>query len=207
MTQWEETRRRPVLPWYLAALVWPVAALALPIYQPWALGATAVLSAAVGLAAARLCPARLVRRQVPCTTGDAEADRLLTDIAGRLDALGALNGAIPDPELSRQMDRMEAAGRAILEELRRAPDKAPQLDRFARYYLPEAVKIMSAYARLQRVQGPNVDGMRQEVLDTAGTIAQAFENQLDALYSAEALDLSTDIEVLESILKSQNLAD
>ena len=172
MTQWEETRRRPVLPWYLAALVWPVAALALPIYQPWALGATAVLSAAVGLAAARLCPARLVRRQVPCTTGDAEA-----------------------------------AGRAILEELRRAPDKAPQLDRFARYYLPEAVKIMSAYARLQRVQGPNADGMRQEVLDTAGTIAQAFENQLDALYSAEALDLSTDIEVLESILKSQNLAD
>lgn len=195
------------MPWYLAALVWPVAALALPIYQPWALGATAVLSAAVGLAAARLCPVRLVRRQVPCTTGDAEADRLLTDIAGRLDALGALNGAIPDPELSRQMDRMEAAGRAILEELRRAPDKAPQLDRFARYYLPEAVKIMSAYARLQRVQGPNADGMRQEVLDTAGTIAQAFENQLDALYSAEALDLSTDIEVLESILKSQNLAD
>ena len=184
-----------------------MAALALPIYRPWALGATAVLSEAVGLAAARLCPARLVRRQVPCTTGDAEADRLLTDIAGRLDALGALNGAIPDPELSRQMDRMEAAGRAILEELRRAPDKAPQLDRFARYYLPEAVKIMSAYARLQRVQGPNADGMRQEVLDTAGTIAQAFENQLDALYSAEALDLSTDIEVLESILKSQNLAD
>ena len=41
---------------------------------------------------------------------------------------------------------------------------------------------------------------------TAGTIAQAFENQLDALYSAEALDISTDIEVLEGILKGQNLA-
>ena len=108
---------------------------------------------------------------------------------------------------NRGASKPVAAGRAILEELRRAPDKAPQLDRFARYYLPEAVKIMSAYARLQRVQGPNADGMRQEVLDTAGTIARAFENQLDALYSAEALDLSTDIEVLESILKSQNLAD
>ena len=93
MTQWEETRRRPVLPWYLAALVWPVAALALPIYQPWALGATAVLSAAVGLAAARLCPARLVRRQVPCTTGDAEAAVALSG-----DVLLASHG--PPPLLS-----------------------------------------------------------------------------------------------------------
>ena len=39
-----------------------------------------------------------------------------------------------------------------------------------------------------------------------GTLVTAFENQLDALYSAEALDISTDIEVLEGILKSQNLA-
>lgn len=45
------------------------------------------------------------------------------------------------------------------------------------------------------------------MLDTAGTIAKAFENQLDALYGAEALDLSTDIDVLETILKSQNLAE
>ena len=230
MTQWEETRRRPVLPWYLAALVWPVAALALPIYQPWALGATAVLSAAVGLAAARLCPARLVRRQVPCTTGDAEADRLLTDIAGRLDALGALNGAIPDPELSRQMDRMEAAGRAILEELRRAPDKAPQLDRFARYYLPEVIKILAMYARIEKefadigfedknkrapfdtvvqggIEGKNSQKILSEVRANAATMATAFENQLDSLYSAEAMDISTDIQVLDTILKSQNLAD
>ena len=52
MTQWEETRRRPVLPWYLAALVWPVAALALPISPPWALGVRAVFCN--GAAAARL---------------------------------------------------------------------------------------------------------------------------------------------------------
>ena len=79
------------------------------------------------------------------------------------------------------------------------------MDRFARYYLPEAVKILSAYARMQTVQGDNAVQVRTEVNDTAGTIAQAFENQLDALYSAEALDISTDIEVLEGILKGQNL--
>lgn len=44
-----------------------------------------------------------------------------------------------------------------------------------------------------------------EVRRNTTTIAKAFENQLDALYSAEAMDISTDIEVLDGILKSQNL--
>ena len=33
-------------------------------------------------------------------------------------------------------------------------------------------------------------------------MATAFENQLDSLYSAEAMDISTDIQVLDTILKS-----
>ena len=87
MTQWEEIRRRPVLPLYLAALVWPVAALILPLYQLWALALTAACSAAVGLAAARLCPARVIRRQVPFTTGSEDADAL-EDLRARMRAIG-----------------------------------------------------------------------------------------------------------------------
>ena len=34
MNKWEEKRTRPVLPIYLAALVWPVGALLLPADQP-----------------------------------------------------------------------------------------------------------------------------------------------------------------------------
>ena len=33
MNKWEEKRTRPVLPIYLAALVWPVGALLLPAYR------------------------------------------------------------------------------------------------------------------------------------------------------------------------------
>ena len=203
MHKWEEIRRRPVLPVYLAALVWPLAALILPVYS---LLVTAVLSAAVGLAAGRLCPTRVIRREVPFSTGSEDTDAMLSGITNNLDALAKLNRAIPDAELSRQLDRMEKAGRAIVAEIEHDPKKAPQVDRFARYYLPEAVKILAAYARMQSVQGDNAGQVRKEVNDTAGTIAQAFENQLDALYSSEALDISTDIEVLEGILKGQNLA-
>lgn len=66
---------------------------------------------------------------------------------------------------------------------------------------------MSAYANLEKngVKGENADQILRELRQNAETTATAFENQLDALYSAEALDISTDIEVLDSILKSQNL--
>ena len=52
----------------------------------------------------------------------------------------------------------------------------------------------------------NAAQIEAELRRNAETTATAFENQLDALYSAEAMDISTDIEVLDSILKSQNLA-
>ena len=80
--------------------------------------------------------------------------------------------------------------------------------RFANYYLPDAVNVLQQYAQLARqgVRGEIAAAIRAEVEHNASSIATAFENQLDALYSAEAMDISTDIEVLDSILKSQNLA-
>ena len=36
-------------------------------------------------------------------------------------------------------------------------------------------------------------------------IATAFENQLDALYSAEVLDIGADLDVLKSLMKGQGL--
>lgn len=207
MSKWEEKQVRPVLPLYLAALVWPVASLIFPPYKLGNLVLVAVLSGVVYLAGRRFCPTRVVRRLVPYATGSEEVDAMLNGITANLDALHALNEAIPDAQLSRAMDRMERAGRTIVSVVEGAPDKARQIDRFARYYLPEVVKLMSAYVNLEKngVRGDNADQIVRELRRNAETTATAFENQLDVLYSAEAMDISTDIEVLDSILKSQNL--
>ena len=121
--------------------------------------------------------------------------------------LCALNEAIPDDGLSASIARMEKAGRGILAELEREPGKAPALRRFANHYLPDAVKILSLYARLdaEGVRGENARAAQSSVEANAASIAAAFENQLDALFAAEALDLDTDLEVLQSMLKGQGL--
>lgn len=207
MNKWEEKRTRPVLPIYLAALVWPVGALLLPAYRLSNLLIIAGLSLAAYGLGTKFCPTRVIRKQVPYATGSEDVDTMLSGISANLDKLHALNDAIPDPELSAAMTRMEKAGRSIAAAVEQAPDKARSIDRFARYYLPEVIKLMMTYANMEKngVKGGNADQILTELRRNAATTAKAFENQLDALYSAEAMDISTDIEVLDGILKSQNL--
>ena len=207
MNKWEEKRTRPVLPIYLAALVWPVGALLLPAYRLSNLLIIAGLSLAAYGLGTKFCPTRVIRKQVPYATGSEDVDTMLSGISANLDKLHALNDAIPDPELSAAMTRMEKAGRSIAAAVEQAPDKARSIDRFARYYLPEVIKLMTTYANMEKngVKGGTADQILTELRRNAATTAKAFENQLDALYSAEAMDISTDIEVLDGILKSQNL--
>lgn len=207
MNKWEEKRTRPVLPIYLAALVRPVGALLLPAYRLSNLLIIAGLSLAAYGLGTKFCPTRVIRKQVPYATGSEDVDTMLSGISANLDKLHALNDAIPDPELSAAMTRMEKAGRSIAAAVEQTPDKARSIDRFARYYLPEVIKLMTTYANMEKngVKGGNADQILTELRRNAATTAKAFENQLDALYSAEAMDISTDIEVLDGILKSQNL--
>ena len=208
MSKWQEKTKRPVLPVYMAALAWPIMALLVPIYTLGGLVLTAVVSVAVYFAGTKLCPTRVVRVPVAYATGSEDVDTMLTGIAANLDALHNLNETIPVPQLSAAIVLMEMSGRSIAAVVEKTPDKARSIDRFARYYLPEVVKLMGTYAALEQngVRGENAAQIEAELRRNAETTAAAFENQLDALYSAEAMDISTDIEVLDSILKSQNLA-
>ena len=207
MSKWQEKTKRPVLPVYMAALVWPIMALLVPIYTLGGLVLTAAVSTGAYFAGTKLCPTRVVRTYVPYATGSEDVDAMLADIQQKLDALHALNEALPDPELSAAMTRMEKAGRSIMETVEASPAKAKQVRRFANYYLPDAVNVLEQYAKLARqgVRGENAASIRAEVERNAASIATAFENQLDALYAAESMDLSADLTVLQSMLKGQGL--
>lgn len=201
------TQKPSVLPWYAAALVFVVLCAVLPVYKLWAL-VLAVVGAAAGFAGAKkLCPPRVVEQEVPFHTGVDDVDAMLTEMQKQLDTLHALNEALPDPELSAAMTRMEKAGRSIVETVEATPAKAKQVRRFANYYLPDAVNVLQQYAKLakQGVRGENATSIRTEVEHNAASIATAFENQLDALYAAESMDLSADLTVLQNMLKGQGL--
>lgn len=201
------TRKPSVLPYYAAALAFVVLCAVLPVYRLWALLAALGAAVLAFAGAKKICPPRVVETEVPFHTGVDDVDAMLTEMQQQLDTLHALNEALPDPQLSAAMTRMEKAGRSIVETVEATPAKAKQVRRFANYYLPDAVNVLQQYAKLakQGVRGENAASIRAEVEHNAASIATAFENQLDALYAAESMDLSADLTVLRNMLKGQGL--
>ena len=202
------TRKPSVLPYYAAALAFVVLCAVLPVYRLWALLAALGAAVLAFAGAKKICPPRVVETEVPFHTGVDDVDAMLTEMQQQLDTLHALNEALPDQQLSAAMARMEKAGRSIVEAVEANPEKAKQVRRFANYYLPDAVNVLQQYAKLakQGVRGENAASIRAEVEHNAASIATAFENQLDALYAAESMDLSADLTVLQNMLKGQGLS-
>ena len=64
------------------------------------------------------------------------------------------------------------------------------------------MKLLNAYDRMDAtgISGENIDSTKQKVESMLDTIVKAFDQQLDALFSNEAMDISTDITVMEQLL-------
>ena len=120
-----------------------------------------------------------------------------------------LNDAIQDETISAQIDRLEATTGKIVDTVVAEPSKLPQIRKLMSYYLPTTLKILNAYDRMsgQGVAGENIGGTMKRVEDMLETIVQAFEKQLDSLFGAEALDISTDITVLDNMMAREGLVD
>lgn len=126
-----------------------------------------------------------------------------------LDELRRVNDAIPDEEMTDKISRLEAVSAKIFEQARTDPDKLPQMRKFMDYYLPTSLKLLNTYAELDRqgIEGDNITESKRRIELTMDTLVKAFENQLDRLFASDALDVSTDIDVMQNMLRADGLTD
>ena len=112
------------------------------------------------------------------------------------------NDEIADEELSRKIDRIEAVTRKIFAEVERHPEKKAQINMLLNYYLPTTQKLLDSYARFEATgaEGENLRQAKQRIEGTMDRIVTAFEKQLDTLYSSDAMDVESDIRVMEQML-------
>ncbi len=117
------------------------------------------------------------------------------------------NDAIPDPAMTAKISRLEELSARIFALAKKDPDKKAQLQKFMDYYLPTALKLLNTYAQLsaQDVQGTNITEAKQSIERSMDLLITAFENQLDKLFQADALDVSADIAALEGMLNLDGL--
>lgn len=124
-----------------------------------------------------------------------------------LDELRRVNDEIPDEEMTDKISRLEAVSAKIFEQARTDPDKLPQMRKFMDYYLPTSLKLLNTYAELdkQGIEGENISESKHRIEQTMDTLVKAFETQLDKLFASDALDVSTDIDVMENMLRADGL--
>lgn len=119
----------------------------------------------------------------------------------------ACNDALPGEEISRKLDQLETVAGAIFEYVEKYPEKLPGIRRFMNYYLPTTLKLLNAYKQFhqQRVGGRQMQQTKEEIESALDTINQAFANLLDSLMRDDALDLSTDISVMKTLMEQEGL--
>lgn len=139
---------------------------------------------------------------------DAKVQEVLDKGNAFIAEIRACNDAIPGEEISEKISRMEMIVRRIFERAETNPEIVPDLKKLMDYYLPMTVKLLHAYADMdkQPVQGENIQASKKEIENTLDTLNLAFEKLLDDLFSDTAMDVSSDISVLNTLLAQEGLA-
>ena len=119
------------------------------------------------------------------------------------------NDDIPGEIVSEKIDNIELLVRKIFDRARSNPEIIPDLKKLMDYYLPMTVKLLTAYADMdaQPVQGENIQNSKREIEATLDTLDQAFRKLLDELYQETAMDISSDISVLNAMLAREGLTE
>ncbi len=126
-----------------------------------------------------------------------------------LDKIRRSNDAIPGEEISSKISRMELIIAKIFERAKAHPEIIPDLNRLMDYYLPMTVKLLNAYEEMdsQPVQGENITSSKREIEETIDTLNIAFEKLLDSVFEDTAMDVSSDISVLNTVLAQEGLTE
>ena len=211
------TARKPVAPFYAVAVLWLAYALFFPLYRPIHY-IVLILASVVTLAGVfALCKGTAAEPEKKEdktgkkeeTTGNPELDQMLKNGKLAIAEMKRLDLAIEDEKISSDIVRLEQVCAKIFEEVKSEPKKLPQIRKFMDYYLPTTLKLLNAYDRASGagISGENVDATISKVEGMMKTIVTAFEKQLDSLYGSEALDISTDITVLETMMVREGLVE
>ncbi|MDO5145853.1 MAG: 5-bromo-4-chloroindolyl phosphate hydrolysis family protein [Eubacteriales bacterium] len=101
-----------------------------------------------------------------------------------------------------KIDRLELLLSRIFVSIQKHPENISRTDRLAEYYLPAILKLIQVYAETEQqpVQGENIIRTRKEIEDSLDTVNQALEEMFDDMFQEIAMDVSSDIRVLEAML-------
>ncbi len=143
------------------------------------------------------------------TLSEQEAE-LNTMIAEGMECTGklrALNEKIPGEVISAKLSRLENLLKNLFNSVREHPEQMHRMHKLMDYYLPTTLKLVEAYEEFDRISVPGDDiiAAKAEIENTLDMINEAFTELLNNLFQDTVLDVTTDAQVLKTMLAREGL--
>ncbi len=138
----------------------------------------------------------------------AELSRMIAEGNDYIARFRSLNDDIPGVEISAKLDRLEGLLKEIFSSIRKHPEQMSRIHELMDYYLPTAAKLVAAYREYDRVSEPGKEILeaKQDIENTLDTINAALKKLLNRLFKDSVLDVTTDAQVLKTVLAQKGLA-
>ena len=216
-------KKRHTSPIYTFAGVWLVAACFLPMYRLWALLLTLGLSSFCAYLmgkhaakkeqkqaeapAAEAQPAQQ-KTAAPQKSYGPEIDPILQEGNRALSEMGRIYKSVQDVEVRKKINELMRITDKITQDAIHDPSDIPQIKKFMNYYLPTTIKLLNAYDRMsaQGIEGENLDKSMKSINEMLDQAIVAYKKRLDSLFENQALDIETDIEVMNQMLAREGLS-
>ena len=202
--------KKSVLPIYAIGAVWVLWSLFFPLYSLSHYIPCLILSLAVFLVLTKVIPDKVTYEPIPVqVTGYESADELLKAGDAHLRTVRELSAKIDNTDVRAKVDRLGGTCQRIFDYVRQNPKSADELRKFMNYYLPTLEKLVKTYELMeeQGVEGENITASKARISQMLDTMDAAFRKQLDALFGDTALDIDTDITVMEGMMAQEGLTD
>jgi len=206
--------KKSAVPIWAAAVVWVIAALFFPMYRVYHYTIIMAVSILTAVVLDKVIPKKREYVEIPeapPSTGNAELDAVISEIRTASAKLDFVKTSIEEKhhatasviaDISVTISKISAA-------VEEKPGDLPIIRRFLSYYLPTIGKLTQKYQYLDSQNEAGLDNVKSTMdsIDNAlVTVKSAMKKQLDALFADDALDIATDIEVLEALLSRDGLA-
>lgn len=121
--------------------------------------------------------------------------------------LREMNDLIPGEAISSKLFQLENLLKEIFSRLQKEPAQMNRMHKVMNYYLPTTLKLVEAYHEFDIISNPGEEIMdaKKEIEATLDTINEAFVELLNSLFQDKVMDITTDAQVLQTMLANEGL--
>ena len=219
-------RKSSALPIYVFLLIWLFSSTVFPLYELWGILITIGLCSLGAFIAGRASAKRAMKKEKAEAEAAAakaaeeakkrpqkksygpEIDPILEEGNKALSEMGRLYMSIQDTEVRGKINEIMRITDKITQDAIADPKDIPQIKKFMNYYLPTTLKLLNSFDRMSAlgIEGENLDKSMKSINEMLDAAIVAYKKRLDSLFENQALDIETDIEVMNTMLAREGLS-